>query len=199
MNTETAPQTPRIASSDISANISAATVWEIDPAHSSVGFSVKHMMIAKVHGAFPKLSGQLVLDRKNIENSSARAEIDASSIDTREPKRDEHLRSPDFFDVQKYPTLVFKSKRFARVSDDEYAVTGDLTIRGVTKEVVLDVVSSEQELKDPWGNLRIGGSATTKIKRKDFGLSWNAALETGGVLVGDEVSITLELQFVKKS
>jgi polyisoprenoid-binding protein YceI len=173
------------------------TTWDLDPAHSSANFSVKHMMIAKVHGGFTKLTGKLTLDRGNLSASSVEATIDASSIDTREAKRDEHLRSADFFDVTKYPTLTFKSKRFEG-SGDELKILGELTIHGVTKEVTLDVEAPSTEMKDPWGNTKIGASATTKIKRKDFGLSWNAALETGGVLVGDDITITLDLQFAKK-
>lgn len=175
-----------------------ATLWEIDPAHSSANFSIRHMMIAKVHGGFTKLSGQLRLDRKDPSKSSVEAVIDAASIDTREPKRDEHLRSADFFDVQKYPSITFKSKRIEQDGEGT-KLHGDLTIHGVTKEVALEVEGLDVEMKDPWGNLKLGASATTKIKRKEFGLSWNAALETGGVLVGDDVHITLDVQFVKKS
>lgn len=174
------------------------TLWEIDPAHSSANFSIRHMMIAKVHGGFTKLSGQLTLDRKDPSKSSVEAVIDAASIDTREPKRDEHLRSADFFDVQKYPSIAFKSKRVEQDGDGT-KVVGDLTLHGVTREVTLEVEGLDSEMKDPWGNVKIGASASTKIKRKEFGLTWNAALETGGVLVGDDVSITLDIQFIKKS
>lgn len=175
------------------------TLWEIDPAHSSAGFSVRHMMIAKVHGGFTKLAGSLRLDSKNPAKSAVEAVIDAASIDTREPKRDEHLRSADFFDVAKYPSITFKSKSVRRISEGEFEILGDLTIHGVTQEVVLEAEGLDTEMKDPWGNVKIGASAKTKIKRKDFGLSWNAALEAGGVMVGDEVTITLDVQFVKKS
>lgn len=171
--------------------------YQLDPVHSSVGFSVKHMMIAKVYGAFEKVSGTLVLDKNDIVNASAEAIIDAASINTREPQRDTHLRSPDFFDVEKFPSLTFKSKSVTVSSGGDLKVTGDLTIRGITKQVTLEVEGPSDELKDPYGNLKIGLSATTKIKRKDFGLTWNAALEAGGVLVGDEVTITLDLQFAK--
>jgi polyisoprenoid-binding protein YceI len=174
------------------------TFWEIDPAHSSANFSIRHMMIAKVRGGFTRLSGQLKLDREDASRSAVEAVIDAASIDTREPKRDEHLRSADFFDVQRYPSITFKSKRVEK-DGDGMKVAGDLTIHGVTQEVTLDVEGLDSEMKDPWGNVKIGASATTQIKRKEFGLSWNAALETGGVLVGDDVSITLDIQFVKKS
>jgi polyisoprenoid-binding protein YceI len=174
-----------------------ATTWEIDPAHSSASFSIRHMMLAKVHGGFTRLSGSLKLNGRDLTQSSAEAVIETASIDTREPKRDEHLRSADFFDAQKFPTITFKSKG-VRQAGDGLQVTGDLNLHGVTREVQLEVEGLDTEAKDPWGNIKIGASATTKIKRKDFGLSWNAALETGGVLVGDDVTITLELQFVKK-
>lgn len=173
--------------------------YQLDPVHSTVGFSVKHMMIAKVHGTFEKLSGKLVFDKSDLGKASAEAIIEAASINTREPQRDTHLRSPDFFDVQKFPSLTFKSKTVTGSSDGDLKVTGDLTIKGVIKQVTLDVEGPSDEQKDPYGNLKIGLSATAKIKRKDFDLTWNAALEAGGVLVGDEVTITLDLQFVKES
>lgn len=176
---------------------SKASTWALDPAHSSANFSVKHMMIAKVHGGFSKLSASLKLDRINPANSSVEATLDASTIDTREPKRDEHLRSADFFDVKNFPTITFKSTRFEAAGADQYRLIGELTLHGVTKEVTLEVEAADTERKDPYGNIKIGASATTRIKRKDFGLAWNAALETGGFLVGDEVAITLDLQFVK--
>jgi polyisoprenoid-binding protein YceI len=195
MTATTATQTPSTSTSSASAK---TTVWELDPAHSSANFSVKHMMIAKVHGSFHKLSAVLRLDRANPANSSVEATIDASTVNTNEPKRDDHLRSPDFFDVAKYPTLSFKSKRFEAAGGDNYRVIGDLTLHGVTKEVALDVEAGADEMKDPYGNIKIGASATTKINRKEFGLGWNAALETGGVLVGEIVTISLDLQFAKK-
>ncbi len=173
--------------------------YQLDPAHSSVGFSVKHMMIAKVHGTFEKLTGKMIFDSANPEKATAEATIEAASINTREPQRDGHLKSPDFFDVEKFPTLSFKSKTVSSSGSGLLKVIGDLTIKGVTKQVTLEVEGPSPELKDPFGNTKIGLSATTKIKRKDFGLTWNAALETGGVLVGDEVTITLDLQFAKQS
>jgi Uncharacterized conserved protein len=175
----------------------AQTNWQIDTAHSSANFTIKHMMIAKVHGGFEKLSGSLVLDASDITKSSIEASIDAASINTREPQRDTHLKSADFFDVEKYPTLNFKSKKVERDGDD-LKVTGDLTIHGITKETVFAVEGPTEEMKDPYGNIKIGISATAKIKRKDFGLTWNAALEAGGVLVGDDVTISLDVQFAKK-
>jgi polyisoprenoid-binding protein YceI len=174
------------------------TLWQLDPAHSSANFSVKHMMIAKVHGGFEKLSGTLAYDATNPADSKVDVTIEASSINTREPQRDTHLKSADFFDVAQFPTLTFHSTRVEVSGDGELRVTGDLTIRDVTQSVVLQVEGPSAELKDPWGNAKIGVSATTKIKRKDFGLTWNAALETGGVLVGDDIAITLDVQFTKK-
>lgn len=173
--------------------------WKLDPAHSSANFSIKHMMIAKVRGGFDRISGFLVYDPRDLNASRVEAVIEAASINTREAQRDDHLRSADFFDVENYPTVTFKSSRFEKNEDGDIKVRGDLTIRGVTREVILDVEEPSDELKDPWGNLKIGVSATTKIQRKDFGLTWNAALETGGILVGDDVIITLDVQFVKQT
>lgn len=174
------------------------STYQIDPSHSSASFSIKHMMIAKVHGAFEKLSGQLVYDAANPTKSQVEVTIDTASIDTREPQRDTHLKSPDFFDVEKYPAIIFKSVR-VEGSLGDLKVTGDLTIHGVTQKVTLDVEGPSEEMKDPWGNVKIGASGSTKIKRKDFGLTWNAALEAGGFLVGDDVTITLDVQFVKQA
>jgi polyisoprenoid-binding protein YceI len=172
-----------------------AKTYQMDPAHSTASFSVKHMMIAKVHGGFEKLSGTLLYDVAQPQKSSIDATIEAGSINTREAQRDSHLKSADFFDVEKFPLITFKSNRIEGLPG-ELKVTGDLTIHGVTKLVTLDVEGPSPEIKDPYGNLKIGISATTKIKRKDFGLTWNAALEAGGVLVGDDVTITLDVQFV---
>ncbi len=170
--------------------------YVLDPAHSSANFSIKHMMIAKVRGSFDQISGTLEYDSANPTAAKAEAQISAASINTREEQRDNHLKSADFFDVEKYPQLKFSTKKIT-TSSDGLKVIGDLTIKDVTKEITLEVEGPTPELKDPWGNLKIGASATTKINRKDFGLTWNAALEAGGVLVGDEVTISLDLQFVK--
>jgi polyisoprenoid-binding protein YceI len=180
--------------------VSLASNWELDPAHSSVQFSVRHMMISKVHGAFSKVTASLTLDRALLANSKITASIEAASIDTREAKRDEHLRSAEFFDVTVFPTLTFSSKRLELMGSttDQYLLTGDLTMHGITREIILTVESSASEMKDPYGRVKIGASATAKLNRKDFGLGWNAALETGGLLVGEEVSITLDLQFIRK-
>lgn len=175
------------------------TTWQIDPAHSTASFSIKHMMIAKVHGGFEKLSGTLIYDSQNPKETKVDATIETASINTREAQRDTHLKSADFFDVEKFPTITFKSTQIEKTGDDQLVVTGDLTIHGVTKQVRLDVEGPSAEMKDPWGNTKIGASASTKIKRKDFGLNWNAALEAGGFLVGDDVNITLDLQFTKQA
>lgn len=174
------------------------TTYQIDPSHSSASFSVKHMMIAKVHGGFEKLSGKLVYDPASPAQTNIEVAIETASINTREAQRDTHLKSPDFFDIEKYPQITFKSRQFEKAGDD-YKVVGDLTIHGVTKQVTLDMESPTAEIKDPWGNVKMAVSGSTKIKRKDFGLTWNAALEAGGVLVGDDVTITLDVQFVKQA
>lgn len=155
------------------------------------------MMISNVKGQFAKVTGVLTLDEADLPNSHAEAFIEAGSIETREAQRDAHLKSADFFDVENFPTLSFKSTQIGLVQDGELAVEGDLTIRGVTRKVTFSVEGPTPPAKDPWGNTRVAVSATTKINRKDFGLTWNAALETGGILVGDEVTITLDVQFVK--
>jgi polyisoprenoid-binding protein YceI len=173
------------------------STWNIDAAHSAAEFKVKHMMISSVRGRFTGIKGSLELDEADVTNSRVEASLDAASINTGDPQRDAHLRSADFFDVEKFPTLSFKSTRVARSGDGELAVTGDLTIHGVTRSVVFAVEGPSSPVKDPYGNIRVGLAATTKINRKDFGLIWNAALETGGILVGEEVTISLDVQFVK--
>jgi polyisoprenoid-binding protein YceI len=175
----------------------ATTTWNIDPAHSVAEFKVKHMMISNVKGQFAKVSGTLTLDESELTNSRIEALIEAASIETRDAQRDAHLKSADFFDVEKFPTLAFQSSRISLVRDGELAVDGNLTIRDVTRKVTFNVEGPTPPAKDPWGHTRVAVSATTKINRKDFGLTWNAALETGGILVGDEVTITLDIQFVK--
>jgi polyisoprenoid-binding protein YceI len=173
------------------------TTYTIDPAHSGAHFTVRHMMITNVRGAFRTLKGTVVYDPENPAASSVEAEIEAASIDTRESQRDAHLRSADFLDVEKFPAITFRSTEVEPSGEGEWKVTGDLTIHGVTRAVVLNVEGPLPEGKDPWGNLRSGASATAKIKRSDFGLTWNAALETGGFLVGDELKIELELALVR--
>ena len=175
----------------------STTTWNIDPSHSIAEFKVKHMMIANVKGQFSKISGALSLDESDLAKSRVEATIEAASIHTRDDQRDAHLKSGDFFDVANFPTLTFKSKSISVVRDGELAVEGDLMIHGVTRTVHFAVEGPTPHAKDPWGNTRVAISATTKINRKDFGLIWNAALETGGFLVGDEVTITLDAEFVK--
>ena len=177
--------------------VTATTTWNIDPVHSHAQFKVKHMMISNVKGEFTAVTGKLELNSEDIAKSRVEASVDATTINTREAQRDAHLKSADFFDVEKFPTLSFKSTRISLVRDGELAVEGDLTVRDNTSKVVFSVEGPTPPAKDPWGNTRVGVSATTKISRKDFGLTWNAALESGGFLVGDEVTITLDVQFVK--
>jgi polyisoprenoid-binding protein YceI len=175
----------------------ATTTWNLDPVHSLAEFKVKHMMISNVKGHFARLQGVLALDETDLTRSHVEASIEAASIDTRDPQRDAHLRSADFFEVEAFPTLSFKSTRVSRAGAGELAVAGDLTIHGITRPAVFTVEGPTPPAKDPWGNTRLGLSATAKFNRKDFGLTWNSALETGGILVGDEVTITLDVQFVK--
>ena len=175
-----------------------ATTWNIDPAHSNAQFSVRHMMISNVKGEFTKVSGQVLFDSNKPETLSVEASIDVSTINTREHDRDNHLKSPDFFHVEEYPTITFKSKR-AEKSSDGLKLTGDLTIRGTTREVTLDVEGPTPPVKDPWGNTRVGASAATKINRKDFGLMWNMPIEAGGFMVGDEVKITVDVELIAQT
>jgi len=172
--------------------------YEVDTAHSGAHFTVKHMMVANVRGDFGKVSGTVNVDEKDITKSSVDVVIDASSIDTRNASRDGHLKSPDFFDVANHPNLTFKSTKVEKADDGKLKVTGNLTIRNVTKSVVLDVEGPSAEIKGVDGSMRVGATATTKINRKDFGLNWNKALESGGVLVGDEVQVSLDFEGVKK-
>jgi polyisoprenoid-binding protein YceI len=173
------------------------STWKIDPAHSQAQFKVKHMMIANVKGEFTGINGAIELNEAEYTKSKLKVSIDAATINTRDPQRDAHLKSADFFDVEKFPALTFQSTDIEQISDDSFAVTGDLTIHGVTKSVTFDAEEVSVPSKDPWGNLRIGLTAQTKINRKDFALTWNATLETGGFLVGEEVTITVDAQFVK--
>lgn len=177
----------------------APATCEIDSAHSGAQFAVRHMMISNVRGAFSKVAGTAVGDPQNPAVSSLQATVDVSTIDTRDARRDEHLKAADFFDTARYPAMQFKSKEFRCAAGQKLAVRGDLTIHGVTKGVVLDVDGPTAEVKDPWGNTRLGATATTKINREDFGLTWNQALETGGVVVGEDVTITLNVELVRKA
>ena len=172
--------------------------WDFDLSHSSINFHVRHLMVSKVHGRFAKWTGSLELDEEDITRSKIAVSIDASSIDTKEDKRDAHLRSPDFLEVETFPTIEFKSTGIKRIGDELYEVLGDLTIHGVTKPVKLEVEGGTR-VADPWGGTRTGFSARTTISRKEFGLTWNMALEAGGFLVGDKLDIGLEIEAVKKA
>ena len=176
----------------------AVKVWEIDPAHSSAQFSVRHLMISNVRGEFTRVTGRVHFDPADIENSSIEASVDVNSISTREPDRDKHLKSADFLDAEKFPTMTFKSQRVEK-SDGTVKFTGDLTIHGTTRLVSFTLEGPTPPVKDPWGNMRMGASASGKINRKDFGVIWNQTLETGGVLVGEEISITLDVELVSKA
>ena len=176
----------------------AQVVYQIDPVHSAAHFSVRHLMVSNVRGEFTKLSGSLAYDASNPANSSLEARLEVASINTRDEQRDAHLKSPDFFDAEKFPALTFRSKQVTK-DGDGWQVKGDLTIHGVTREVTLAVEGPTPEVKDPWGGYRIGATAETKIHRKDFGLIWNMALEAGGVVVGDEVKITIDLEAMRQA
>ena len=173
------------------------STWKIDPAHSAAEFKVKHMMISNVKGKFTGITGALALDQADVTGSSILATIPIASLSTGDEQRDGHLKSPDFFNAEQHPEMIFKSTKVAVTEPGELAVTGDLTIHGVTQPVTFAVEGPSAPGKDPWGNTRIGLSATAKINRKDFGLTWNAALETGGVLVGEDISITLDVEFIQ--
>jgi len=175
-----------------------AAPWQFDPVHTGVHFKVRHLMVSSVRGDFENVSGMIVYDEADVTKSSADITIDAASINTRAAKRDADLRGPNFLDVAKYPRITFKSKRVETAGNGMLKMTGDLTIHGVTKDVVLSIEGPTPAIKDPWGNFRVGGQATAKISRKDFGLVWNAALETGGVVVGDEVEITIDVEIYRK-
>ena len=176
----------------------ATSTWQIDPQHSSAQFAVRHLGLSTVRGAFSKLSGTMVRDDQDITNSSVEVTIDVNTVDTREPDRDKDLRSERFFDVAHFPTMTFKSKKVEQVAPGKLRVTGELTIRGTTKEVTLDVDGPTAPVKDPWGNQRLAATATTKINRQDYGVKWNAKLDNGGVVVGDEVNITLDVEMIQK-
>jgi polyisoprenoid-binding protein YceI len=179
-------------------NPAATTTWKLDPAHSQAEFKVKHMMISNVKGSFNGLSGTLTEHATDKTLSTIEASIDVNSIVTGDAQRDAHLKSADFFDAAQFPTMTFRSSKVQPNGDGGYSVVGDLTLHGQTRQQTFIVEGPTAPGKDPWGNTRIGLSATTKINRKDYGLSWNAALETGGILVGDDVNITIEAQFIRQ-
>ena len=178
--------------------MSTSNQWLVDASHSNASFSVRHMMITNVRGEFQKLEGAVTWDPSNPEATKIEASADVASVNTRDAQRDGHLKSPDFFDAEKFPKLTFKSKSVKARGKDELSVTGDLTIHGVTKEVVFEVEGPSAPSSDPFGNTRIGATASAKIKRDEFGLVWNAALEAGGVLVGNDVKITIDLSLIKQ-
>ena len=178
--------------------MSQTVTYVIDPSHSTAGFKVRHLMVSNVRGEFSGVTGTVVFDADDSASSKVDAAIDATTIQTRDSQRDQHLKSADFFDVEKFPKITFTSRKVMPVGEGEWRVVGDLTIHGVTREVDLDVEGPTPEVKDPWGNIKIGATATTKLDRRDFGLVWNVALEAGGILVGDEVAIQLELELTRQ-
>jgi polyisoprenoid-binding protein YceI len=177
----------------------ATTTWQIDPAHTAAGFSVKHLMISTVRGQFKGVTGTINWDDQDISKSVVDVTIDATTVDTSEPKRDADLKSANFFDVEKYPTITFKSKKIEQLSAGKLKVTGDLTIHGTTKEVVLDVEGPSVSVKDPWGNTRAAVNASTKINRQEYGIKWNNKMDGGGLVVSDDVNITIDLEMIKKA
>jgi polyisoprenoid-binding protein YceI len=191
--------TAAIALTMVCPAFSQTITWQIDPAHSNAQFVVRHMGISNVQGEFTKITGTVQIDDADITKSAVNATIEVNSVDTRVADRDNDLRSPNFFEVAKYPTMTFQSKKIVRSADGKLKLTGDLTIHGVTHEVTFDVDGPTPAIKDPWGNTRRGVSATTKINRKDFGLVWNTVLGTGEAVVGDSVAITLDIEMLKKS
>ncbi len=178
--------------------LAGVSVWQIDPAHSSAQFAVRHLMVSTVRGTLGKVTGTAKVDEADLTRSSVDATVDATTIDTREPKRDAHLKSPDFFDVATYPTITFKSKQVKKIDDGKFQVLGDLTLHGVTKEVTLNVEGSPQPFKDPAGNVKIGGVATTRLNRKEFNIVWNKSMDGGGVVVGDDVDVTIDLELIRQ-
>ncbi len=176
--------------------LAQTSTWKIDSSHAHASFTVRHLVITNVRGEFGKTEGTLTLDEGDVTKSKVEATIDMASVSTREPKRDEHLKSPDFFDVAKFPKMTFRSTMVEKAGDGRLKVTGDLTLKGVTKSVVLDVTGPTKEIKDPWGNSRRGVAATGTINRQDFGVSWGKVIEAGPV-VGDEVKIEIEAELLK--
>ena len=175
-----------------------AANWQIDPAHSSFQFKIRHLTVSNVKGDFSKLRGAVVIDDQDITHLKIEVVIDAASVNTGHTQRDEHLKGPDFFDVTKYPIISFVSKKVIKTDANRLKDLGDLTIHGMTQGITVDVEGPTPEVKDPWGSFRRGATATTKINRKDFGLTWNKALDTGGLVVGDEVDIYIEVELVRK-
>jgi len=178
----------------------AATItWKIDPAHTAAQFAVKHMMISTVRGEFKGVNGTVIWDDQDVTKSSVDVTIDAKTVNTGEDQRDQDLRSAKFFEVEKFPTLTFKSRKVEPAGAGKLKITGDLTMHGVTKEVVLDVEGPTAPVKDPWGNTRAAANATTKVNRQDFGVKWNANMDGGGMVVSDTVTIIIDLEMVKQA
>jgi polyisoprenoid-binding protein YceI len=173
------------------------TTWTVDPVHSNAEFRVKHMMISNVRGRFTGITGKLAYDPSDVTKSSIEASVDVTTVDTHDPQRDTHLKSPEFFDAEKFPTMTFRSSKVTRKSSGSISVSGPLSIHGVTRDVEFEIEGPTPPVKDPWGNTRIGVNATTKIDRREFGLNFHAVMEAGGVVVGEEVHITLEFEFVQ--
>ena len=178
--------------------LSDAATWQMDPAHSSFQFKIRHLTVSNVKGDFSKFQGVAIIDDQDITHLKVEVAIDAASVNTGHAQRDEHLRGSDFFDVTKYPTITFVSKKVIKTDTNRLKVVGDLTPRGVTREITVDVEGPTPEVKDPWGNFRRGATATAKINRRDFGITWNKVLDTGGLVVGDEVNIAIEVELVRK-
>ena len=175
-----------------------AATWQIDPEHSSFQFKIRHLTVSNVKGDFSKVKGIVAIDDQDITKLTVEVTLDAASINTGHAKRDEHLRSPDFFDVTQYPTITFVSKKVTKAGMNKLKVIGNLTIHGMTKEITVDVEGPSPEVKDPWGNFRRGATATANIDRRDFGLKWNKVLDSGGLVVGEEVNIYIEVELVRK-
>jgi polyisoprenoid-binding protein YceI len=174
-----------------------ATTWKIDPAHTNVEFKVRHLMISWVKGVFTDVNGTVVINEADLAGSTVKIQIATTSLNTNNKKRDDHLRSPDFFDTATYPVMIFVSRKVIVANGQPVNIVGDLTIRNITKEVSLEVEDLSQTVTDPWGNTRRGATASMNINRKDYGLTWNKVLEAGGVVVGDEIRISLEVEFIK--
>ena len=175
-----------------------AATWQMDPTHSSFQFKIRHLTVSNVKGDFSKFQGVALIDDQNITHLKVEVTIDVVSVNTGHAQRDEHLRGPDFFDVTKYPTILFVSKKVTKTDTNRLKVIGDLTLRGVTREITVDMEGPTPEVKDPWGHFRRGATATTKINRRDFGLTWNKVLDNGGLVVGDEVNIYIEVELIRK-
>ena len=178
--------------------LAQTNAWKVDPNHTAAQFSVKHLGVSTVRGAFMKTSGEIQLDEKDVTKSQVEVTVDTTSVDTRNETRDKDVKSPNFLDVAVYPTMTFKSRRITSAGDGKFKMTGDLTLHGVTKEVTFDVDGPSPAIKDPWGNLRRGASATATINRQDFGINYNKMLDTGGLVVSNEVQITIDIEFIRR-